>query len=87
MDHVTFAQLLGNYGEFIGSVGVVVSLVYLAVQIRANTRTTRANASFQAIHSWGTLPHFRSSGKCFIVRLGPPTSSLAHMLLHLVSVT
>ncbi len=55
MDHVTFAQLLGNYGEFVGSVGVVVTLVYLAVQIRTNTRTTRANASFQATHSWAEV--------------------------------
>jgi len=38
MDHQAFAQLLGNYGEFIGSLGIVVSLVYLAIQIRSNTR-------------------------------------------------
>jgi len=42
MDHLTFAQLLGNYGEFIGAIGVVVTLAYLAVQIRQNTRALRA---------------------------------------------
>ena len=34
MDHLTFAQLLGNYGEFLGAIAVVVSLFYLAMQIR-----------------------------------------------------
>ena len=38
MDHQVFAQLLGNYGEFIGSIAVLVTLVYLAIQIRQNTR-------------------------------------------------
>jgi hypothetical protein len=28
------AQLLGNIGEFIGSIVVIVTLVYLAVQVR-----------------------------------------------------
>jgi len=55
MDHQAFAQLLGNYGEFIASLGVVVSLVYLAIQIRSNTRVTKANASYQATHSWGEV--------------------------------
>jgi hypothetical protein len=36
MDHQTFAELLGNYGEFVGSVAVVVTLVYLSRQIREN---------------------------------------------------
>jgi len=38
MDHQAFAQLLGNYGEFVGSIGVVVTLIYLAIQMRHNTR-------------------------------------------------
>ena len=38
MDHQAFAQLLGNYGEFVGAVAVVGTLVYLAAQIRQNTR-------------------------------------------------
>ena len=38
MDHQEFAQLLGNYGEFIGSIAILVTLGYLAVQVRQNTR-------------------------------------------------
>jgi hypothetical protein len=35
---------LGNIGEFVGAVAVVVSLLYLAIQIRQNTRSLRAQA-------------------------------------------
>lgn len=38
MDHQTFAQLLGNYGEFVGAIGVVFTFIYLSIQIRQNTR-------------------------------------------------
>lgn len=48
MDHQAFAQLLGNYGEFVGAIAVVVTLAYLAVQIRQSTGATRA-ASHHAI--------------------------------------
>lgn len=37
MDHQVFAQLLGNCGEFVGAIGVVITLLYLALQIRQNT--------------------------------------------------
>jgi hypothetical protein len=33
---------LGNVGELVGAIAVVVSLLYLAVQIRQNTRSVRA---------------------------------------------
>jgi hypothetical protein len=48
MDHQAFAQLLGNYGEFIGSLAILVTLVYLSIQVRqarvqqqVNDRQTR----------------------------------------------
>ena len=36
---------LGNAGEFLGAIAVLVSLVYLALQIRHNTMTVRAGTS------------------------------------------
>ena len=42
MDHQEFAQLLGNYGEFVGAIAVVATLVYLTAQIRQNTRAMEA---------------------------------------------
>ena len=43
MDHQMFAQLLGNYGEFVGAVAIVVTLVYLAVQVRQSRQLLEEN--------------------------------------------
>ena len=39
---------LGNIGEFLGGIGVVVTLAYLAIQIRKNTQSVRS-ASLHSI--------------------------------------
>ena len=44
MDHLTLAQLLGNYGEFVGAIAVVATLGYLALQIRQSNVATRAQS-------------------------------------------
>ena len=44
MDHQIVAQLLGNYGEFVGAIAVVATLGYLAFQIRQNTESLRMSA-------------------------------------------
>ena len=41
MDFQALAQLLGNLGEFVGSIAVVATLMYLAVQLRQNTKALR----------------------------------------------
>ncbi len=46
---------LGNIGEFVGAVGVVVTLVYLAVQIRRNTISVRASTFQEAVRDVATL--------------------------------
>ncbi len=38
MDHQAIAQLLGNYGEFVGAIVVVITLGYLVVQVNQNTK-------------------------------------------------
>ena len=45
MDQQALAQLLGNYGEFFGGIVVVVSVVYLALQLK--TANVQAQASAQ----------------------------------------
>ena len=40
-------QDLGNFGEFIGAFAVITSLIYVAMQLRQNTRSLRTS-SFQA---------------------------------------
>ena len=37
-------QELGSLGELVGAIGVILSLVYLATQIRQNTRTVRSSS-------------------------------------------
>jgi len=45
MSFMDTAQLLGNLGEFIGSIVIVATLIYLAIQVRQNTRATRLESS------------------------------------------
>ena len=45
-------EAIGAIGEIIGALAVVVSILYLSIQIRSNTRATKASASFDATHSW-----------------------------------
>ena len=39
---------LGNLGEFVGAIAVVISLVYLAAQIRQNTRALHSSSYAQS---------------------------------------
>ena len=45
----------GAIAEIIGAAAVVISIVYLSIQIRSNTRATKAGANFDATHSWATI--------------------------------
>ena len=47
MDHQAIAQLLGNYGKFIGAIAVVLTLAYLASQLEQNTKALRST-TYQA---------------------------------------
>jgi hypothetical protein len=58
MDHQAFAQLLGNYGEFVGAVAVVATLFYLALQVRTNTasmRTASRQSASIEFRDWNRL--------------------------------
>lgn len=64
MSTMETAQLLGNVGEFLGSIAVLATLIYLAIQTRharaaneANVRWQRANASRELATMWATSPH------------------------------
>ena len=48
------AEIVTTVAEVVGAVAVIVSILYLAMQVRDNTRTVRANAGFEAAHSWAT---------------------------------
>jgi hypothetical protein len=46
---------LANIGEFIGGIAVVVSLIYVALQIRQNTKTIRGSTLQQNTDFWGDM--------------------------------
>lgn len=72
-------QDLGNLGEFIGAIGVVVSLVYLARQMIQNTVSVRA-ASFNSMvqNSMRLLEHAFSDSEfaAFLARAESDPSTL-----------
>ena len=43
MSLMEISQLLGNFGEFVGAIAVVVTLIYLASQVKLSKEATQAN--------------------------------------------
>ena len=55
MDHQTLAQLLGNYGEFLGAIAVVTTLGFLTLQIRQSTLANRSTFQLQVQSEFNRL--------------------------------
>ena len=54
-------EALGSIGDFVGGIGVLVTLIYLALQIKQNTRSVRATAAQQVLSgAAGFLEHIAS---------------------------
>ncbi len=58
MDLMSTAQLLGNFGEFVGAIAVVVTLIYLAAQIRQNTRSLDESRRVALVQTHGIRAEF-----------------------------
>ncbi len=52
MSTLEFSQLLGNFGEFVGAIAVVLTLIYLTTQIRQNTTALRSAAAQDVQHNF-----------------------------------
>ena len=48
-------QDLGNVGEFVAAIATLLTLIYLAVQIRQNTRAVRSTAFQQVVDSFSEI--------------------------------
>jgi hypothetical protein len=48
-------QVLANIGEFIGGIGVILSLVYVALQVRSNTRSQRNDIEARALERLASM--------------------------------
>jgi hypothetical protein len=48
-------ESLGNLGEFVGSIAVIISLVYLAIQIKKNTEAERTSTYRSIVSDFGFM--------------------------------
>jgi hypothetical protein len=55
-DFVSIAEM-GSIGEFLGSIAVLVSLVYLAIQVKRNTETARTSTYQSIVSEFSSLNH------------------------------
>lgn len=73
-------EAVGVIAEVVGAIGVVISLIYVAIQVRSNTRALKASASFETAHSWATFnemlvsamlgdPAFQAGEDCRLVEI------------------
>ena len=46
---------VGALGEWIGALGVVISIVFLASPVRSDMRALKAQAAYDANNGWATL--------------------------------
>ena len=53
---------LANLGEFIGGVAVLVTLIYLALQVRQSNELARADAIHRAVNTWSAERKMRADG-------------------------
>lgn len=54
-------EQLGNIGELVGAIGVIISLVYLALQIRTNTEAERTSTYQSIVSDFGALNNTMAS--------------------------
>ena len=57
MGLMEWTGVLGNVGEFLGSIAVIATLAYLAVQVRQNTEVLRDNAVSRVTESFSRYRH------------------------------
>ncbi len=50
-------QILSQLGEFVGGFGVILSLIYLAIQVRGNTRSQRADMTARLLDRMASMQH------------------------------
>ena len=72
MSFIEITAVLGNLGEFVGAIAVVVTLFYLSVQIRQNSRSVKATAAQSVVQSLAEAYSVTASSPelCHIVLVG-----------------
>lgn len=55
MNFMELSELLGNWGEFIGAIAVVLTLIYLSVQVRQNSVQIKASVDAMQVTGYQQL--------------------------------
>jgi len=58
-------QTLADLGEFLGGLGVIISIVYLAIQIRGNTSSVRSDNYARSLERMGSMQEFLARDQAF----------------------
>jgi hypothetical protein len=74
MNHQSLAELLGNYGEFLGAIAVVVTLVYLAGQLKQNTNALRSTVYTSYVQNANDFNHLASRHASELAAIGKVSS-------------
>jgi len=69
MDHLTFAQLLGNYGEFVGAIAVVATLDYLARQVQQNSKLSLMQLHTVGIESFARFRQMQNENAEVVAKM------------------
>jgi len=75
MDHQALAQLLGNYGEFVGAITVVATLIFVGIQVRQSRLAMSENNRLSKISSLDESRRGFSNWRCMLAS-DPELSSL-----------
>ncbi len=73
---------LANLGEFIGGVAVIGSLIFVGLQVRANTKTQRAASGTDTMRSWAEFNQRMAENQevvALLPRIFDPNESLANL--------
>jgi len=54
-------QTLANVGEFLGGLGVIVSIIYLAIQVRINTSSQRSESYARSLERMASIQQLLAS--------------------------
>jgi hypothetical protein len=70
-------ESLAQLGEFAGGIGVILSLIYLAVQVRGNTRSQQADITARVLNRMAAFQHtfgFDAEANAFFIKgINDPT--------------
>ena len=69
MSTLEISQLLGNYGEFVGAIAIVVTLIYLTVQIKQNANLAKAQLNTNGFDAFSRYRQMSNENAEVVVKM------------------